>query len=114
MASIVALLASLPEPIVQALSDELQGALRESAVDNPLGYLRNLIERHKAGTLTLVYAPLIQAEREQRQGHGPDAPRTPPSPLSPGENPHTRKPSMPPNWRAGLNIPQADRNVKLD
>lgn len=106
MASIVSLLASLPEPIVQALSDELQGALRQSAVDNPLGYLRKLIEQHKAGTLTLVYAPGIQAEREQRQRQEAASRQMLAASPAANETPRTRKPSMPPNWRAGLNLPQ--------
>jgi len=110
MASIVSLLASLPEPVVQALSDELQGAMRESAVDNPLGYLRNLIERHKAGTLTLVYAPIIQAEREQCQGHESIVPQT--ARPSACQNPRTRKTSMPPNWRAGLNLPPSASKLR--
>jgi len=106
MASIVSLLASLPEPIVQALSDELQGALQQSAVDNPLGYLRTLIEQYKAGTLILEHAPRIQAERE-RQRHEAAARRTEAPPPSASQTQPSHKPSMPPDWRAGLNLPPA-------
>lgn len=105
MASIVSLLASLPEPIVQILSDELQGAMRQSTVDNPLGYLRNLIEQYKAGTLVLEYAPLIQAERKQQQSQESAIPQTP-QPLFTGKPSSPSKPSIPPNWRAGLNLPR--------
>jgi hypothetical protein len=102
MASIVSLLASLPEPIVRKLSDELQGAMQQSAVDNPFAYLRKLIELHRTGTLTLEHAPRIQAERERRQRCETAAP-----PPSASAIPRTREPSMPPNWRAGLKIPPA-------
>jgi len=105
MASIVSLLASLPEPIVQILSDELQGAMRQSTVDNPLGYLRNLIEQYKAGTLVLEHAPSIQAERKQRQSEQSGIPLAI-QPLFTGKPSSPRKTSIPPNWRASLNIPE--------
>jgi hypothetical protein len=105
MASIVSLLASLPEPIVQILSDELQGAMRQSTVDNPLGYLRNLIEQYKAGTLVLEHAPRIQAERKQRQSYESAMPRAT-QPVFTGKPSSLRKTSIPPNWRAGLNLPE--------
>ena len=102
MASIVSLLASLPEPIVRTLSDELQGAMQHSAVDNPLGYLRKLIEQYKAGTLKLEHAPRIQAERERQEVSA----RRMTAPLPPtGGTPAPPKSSMPPNWRASLNLP---------
>lgn len=105
MASIVSLLASLPEPVARTLSDELQGAMRQSAVDNPFDYLRKLIEQYRAGTLILEYAPRIQAERERRQRQEAAARRTPPSPPSADATPRTPARSMPANWRAGLNLP---------
>ncbi len=100
MASIVSLLASLPEPVARTLSDELQGAMQASAVDNPFDYLRKLIEQYKAGTLTLEHAPRIQAERERRQRH--EAAASPPAREAP--RPPVRS-TPPANWRAGLNIP---------
>ncbi len=105
MASIVSLLASLPEPVARTLSDELQGAMQQFAVDNPIGYLRKLIELHKAGTLILEHAPRIQAERERRQRHEAAVKRAMVPPLSVSGTPRTRTSSMPSNWRAGLNIP---------
>ncbi len=107
MASVVALLASLPEPVARTLADEWQGALQQSAVDNPLGYLRQLIERHKAGTLILEHAPRIRAEREWRKRQQAATMRSMAPPSSPSEPQHPAPSAMPSNWRAGLYIPAA-------
>ena len=53
--------------LAQKLLDELAGNWQLRPVNNPVGYLRILIEQHLAGTLIFNYAHKIKLEREQRQ-----------------------------------------------